>query len=141
MLNNAKMFGKLRWFFQRIQVFPKIFVNKSAIKLENLAKISHTPDFFQQKVDFAQTFRHGHHQPNNAKYLQKERFIWRFFTKKSGIFPDFSRISRILPYFVKYLVMKMQLNLKIWLLWPYNGFCPNFSSRAPNNAKNLQKER
>jgi len=29
----------------------------------------------------------------------KQRFIWRFFTKKSGIFPDFSRIFPDFPDF------------------------------------------
>ncbi len=67
MEKNAKNFG---FFVQN----PKIFSNKNGIKPENLATKSHTPDFFQQKVDFAQTFRHGHQTTlkfleNNANFL------------------------------------------------------------------------
>ena len=66
-------------FYKKIRIFPgffpdfpdftllcKIFSNENAIKPKNLT-------FMAIIMDFAQTFRHGHHQPNNAKYLQKER--------------------------------------------------------------------
>ena len=66
---NFKLFGQN----------PKIFSNKNGIKLENLAKISHTPDFCQQKVDFAQTFRHGHQ--TTLKYLKKNAKNLAFLAK------------------------------------------------------------
>ena len=72
MEKNAKNFA---FFVQN----PKIFSNKNGIKPENLATKSYTPDFLQQKVDFAQTFRHGHQ--TTLKTYKKNAKILAFLAK------------------------------------------------------------
>jgi len=59
-VNNAKIFGKERKKFGFFVQNPKIFSNKNGIKPEKLTDPPIFSDFYQQKVDFAQTFRHGH---------------------------------------------------------------------------------
>ena len=56
-----------------------------------MAKISHTPDFFQQKVDFAQTFRHGHQ--TTLKFLENNANFFVYFDQNPKIFSNKSAIK------------------------------------------------
>merc|ERR1711974_437714 len=68
--------------FPDFTLLCKIFSNENAIKPENLTSLA--IQWILPKLFVTGT---------------KQRFIWRFFTKKSGIFPDFSRIFPDFPDF------------------------------------------
>ena len=98
-----------------------------------MATKSHTPDFFQQKVDFAQTFRHGHQ--TTLKFLENNANFFVYFDQNPKIFSNKSAIKpenlTYTPIFTKFWTFETMFEDKTTLEFKISdqknpGFYANF---------------